>query len=307
MNHPLTELYYPSGRPVCQGPQLAAGAEGSVYLDAANPGNLLKVFHASNDQAAADRERKLQAMLAADPELKSHRLLAWPQVLIQDGQGRVAGYVMRKFKGVTLVPLSAEVMMKRVLPNWTQKHVCRAVWELAGACRLLESHGVYIGDFNPGNFLTRPADGVSCCIDCDSFQVQSANSVFPSKVYTPEFSPPEILQQPDRHSQLGPEQFRFSAALFFFYLLTRGVHAYQVKGGGTPEQNILAGRFFVGPKGVATAGTTDANYARYRALTPFIKLLMTRTIIAGHHQNIQQRPNFDEWMEALEKYYAILP
>ena len=137
-------------------------------------------------------------------------------------------------------------------------------------------------------------------------QVRANGELFSSRVYTPEFSSPEVLAQPERQRSLGPAQFRFSAALFFFSLLCRGAHAYQVKGGGSPEDNILKGRFFVGPRGVATAGMSDTIYARYRALPPRIAALIKRTVMQGHSSDLDARPSFAEWVAALSHYYQIL-
>jgi len=294
MNSIPPSIFDQRGAPIRLGSLIAAGAEGSVY--AAGSGSLIKIYHATGPEDHHARDRKLRAMLAADEELRNHRLLAWPQAPVLHASGFIAGYVMRRIDGITLVPLCAEVMMKRDLPFWTQRHVCRVVHDLAATCRLLETKEVYIGDFNLGNFLTRPQDAETCCIDCDSFHLCAGGETFPSRVYTPEFSSPEVLARPERQRCLGAAQFRFSAALFFFSLLCRGAHAYQIKGGGSPEENILRGRFFVGPKGVATAATSDAIYARYRALPPRIAALIKRTVMRGHSTDLNARPSFGEWV-----------
>jgi DNA-binding helix-hairpin-helix protein with protein kinase domain len=295
------------GSPIRLGPLVAAGAEGSVYVSGVNPETLIKVYHPASPEENQARDRKVRAMLAADNELKTHRRLAWPQAPALNTNGVVVGYIMHRIKGITLVPLSAPVMMARDLPHWTQRHVCRVVHDLASVCHLLESREVCIGDFNLNNFLTRREDAETSCIDCDSFQLRAHGELFPSRVYTPEFSSPEVLAQPERQRCLGAAQFRFSGALFFFTLLCRGAHAYQVKGGGSPEDNILKGRFFVGPRGVATAGTSDAIYARYRALSPRIAGLIKRTVIQGHSSDLNARPSFSEWVSALREYYQTLP
>jgi len=307
MTRSSPQLFDAVGARILPGRMIAEGAEGRVFTACSDGRTLIKVYHPAPAEDERARERKVRAMLAADTELRQHRLLAWPQAAVFNGKGRIVGYAMRRVEGVTLVPLSAEIMMKRDLPLWTQRHVCRVVHDLASVCRLLEARDVYIGDFNLGNFLTRPADAETCCIDCDSFQLRAGGEIFPSRVYTPEFSSPEVLAKPARQRSLGPSQFRFSAALFFFSILCRGAHAYQVKGGGSPEENILRGRFFVGPKGVATAATSDPIYSRYRALSPRIAALIKRTVIQGHSMDINARPSFGEWVSALREYYQILP
>jgi DNA-binding helix-hairpin-helix protein with protein kinase domain len=306
MANPTSQLVDERGAPIRLGPLVAAGAEGSVYQSGVNPETLIKIYHPASPEEAQARDRKIRVMLAADSELRNHRLLAWPQTPVLNRNGGVVGFVMRRVTGITLVPLSAPVMMSRDLPHWTQRHVCRVVHDLASTCHLLESRGVCIGDFNLSNFLTSKEDAQTSCIDCDSLQVRARGELFPSRVYTPEFCSPEVLAQPERQRCLGAAQFRFSASLFFFTLLCRGAHAYQVKGGGSPEDNIRAGRFFVGPRGVATAGTSDAIYSRYRALPPRIAALIKRTVMQGHSSDLDARPGFQEWVSALSHYYQLL-
>ena len=307
MNNPTSPIFDQRGTAVRLGPLVAAGAEGSVYVSGAHSETLIKIYHVTAPEDQQARARKLRAMMAANEGLKCNRLLAWPQAPVLNAGGLVTGYFMRRIGGITLVPLCAEMMMKRDLPFWTQRHVCRVVHDLASTCQLLEAQDVYIGDFNFGNFLTRTQDAETCCIDCDSFQLRARGELFPSRVYTPEFSSPEVLAKPERQRCLGAAQFRFSAALFFFSLLCRGAHAYQVKGGGSPEDNILKGRFFVGPRGVASAATSDAIYGRYRALSPRIAGLIKRTVIQGHSSDLNARPSFSEWVSALREYYQTLP
>ena len=300
------QLFDPTGTRILPGGMIAEGAEGRVFLARSDARTLIKVYHPSPADEERARDRKVRTMLAADSELRQHRLLAWPQAPVLNPTGGIVGYVMRRVEGVTLVPLGAPVMMRRDLPHWTQRHVCRVVHDLASTCHLLEARGIYIGDFNLENFLTRTDTAETSCIDCDSFQIRSGGELFPSRVYTPEFCSPEVLAQPERQRCLGAAQFRFSAALFFFTLLCGGAHAYQVRGGGSPEENILRGRFFVGPKGVATAGTSDAIYSRYRALTPRLAALIKRTVMNGHHSDLDARPKFVEWVAALSDYYRLL-
>jgi DNA-binding helix-hairpin-helix protein with protein kinase domain len=266
----------------------------------------VKLYHrASRDEQGLRRE-KLCAMLSAGEALIKHPRLAWPRSLVVDAQGAVIGFGMRRVSGVPLVPLTALALLRRDLPRWTQLHLCRVVHDISEICRLLESHKVFVGDINLNNILTGPENAQTCLIDCDSYQVNAGSRVFPSKVYTPDYSAPEILRQPERLRCLGPDQFRFSAALLFFNLLTHGGHPFQIKGSTSPEQNIIEGRHFLGPRGVATGYTTDAIYSRYRSLPPRICYLFKQAFIDGHTKNPGARPSFTEWVDATREYYSNL-
>ena len=192
-------------------------------------------------------------------------------------------------------------------PGWTQRHLCFVIFQIAKYCELLETHGVFPGDINYRNFLIDPATGVVGFIDCDSYQVSDHGTQYPCRVYMPEFQPPEVLREKSASLVIGPDQVIFSAAILFFMIFTAGGHPYQVKQGGTQEENILAGRHFIGPKGCANGATTDEMYARYRALQPcpYLMSLFKRTFIEGH-ANPSRRPRWREWKEAIKRYDRIL-
>ncbi len=306
MNQISPSLRNCTGQPVRLGATLAQGGEGSIHECAGRPDVLIKVFHpAASPEFAHTRDEKLRAMVALT-ELRAHPRLAWPQELILDSRGGVAGFTMRKITGVTLVPLTALGLRKIRLPGWGPAHVCRVVHDIAALCGALEARGVFIGDINLGNFLADPHTAETSAIDCDSYQITAGGRLYPCPVYTPDFQSPEVLAETGRLARLGPAQLRFSAALLFFTLLTAGGHPYQVKNGRSPGENILSGRHFLGGRGVATGCTTSAIWDRYRALPPRILALFKRAFIAGHSLNPAARPAFAEWIGAFQAHYAEL-
>ena len=280
---------------------LAQGGEGSIHCVENNQNTLVKIYHPGEPAATLARARKLTAMMQAGPELRQHPRLAWPQSLVLNPRGEIAGYRMRRMQGISLVPLTAPIMFRRDLPHWTQRHVVRVTHDLAALFGFLEDRQIYPGDINLNNFLTRPEDATASLIDCDSYQIGN----HPSRVLTPDFSAPEVLAQRGQLKLLGPDQLRFSAALLFFYLLTRGTHPFQVRGGDSPEQNILAGRTFMGSRGQATGSIPPSLYARYRALPPRIAGQFKRAF-CSHTEHPELRPSFSTWVSAFREYYCGL-
>lgn len=282
------------------GAELAAGGEGVVYELPHSPGKLAKLFHTADHS----RERKLRAMVAM-PALRAYSRLAWPQQLLVDSRGIVRGYTMRRLEGVSLVPLTAEILRRRRLPRWTLAHTVRVCHDLACLCEQLESNGVYIADLSLLNFLVDPRTAEVSGIDCDSYSVCSTTHRFPSLVYTTDFQVPEILDGRVPMANFGPAQFRGAAASLFFALLTVGGQPYACREGLTIEETITQGRWIVGGKGVARGCTNDAVWRRYMSLPPRTCALFKRAFIGGHQQPAS-RPSFAEWQAAMSAHYRDL-
>lgn len=291
-------------RPCTIGPVIATGAEGTVHECPSHPGHAVKLYRGKAPAELREAAEKVGAMVRC-AELRDQPRLAWP-LRVVTCQGVFAGFMMRKLDGVTLVPLSAEVARRTYLPGWTVRHVTRVVHDIAAICAQLERHGVFIVDVSLTNFLTRKEDALTSLIDADSLQFTTPTRHFPSRVFTPEFAPPEVLADPRRLARIGSAQARFTAALLFFQLYTHG-SPYQVLEHRDlePSQQIAVGRHFLGGKGVATGRTTPEIFARYRALPPRIAWLFKRAFIAGH-RDPSARPTFDEWVGASLAFYRQL-
>ncbi len=283
-------------KPISLGRKIATGGEGSVFEIEGRPDTLAKVYLPTRQTSAQARADKLCAMIALTP-LRGDGRFAWPQELLRNANGQTIGFTMRRGTGVSLVALSALALREKRLPGWDQRHVARVVWEIAVGCALLQKHGVLIGDISLTNFLVEPGTCRVTFIDVDSYQIVAGGKTFPCTVGTPDFQPPELQAGNGRPVNIGPAQVHFSAAILFFQMLTAGGHPYNVKRGGTPVENIQAGRHFLGPKGVASGGTTDAIYARYRSLSPYLMHLFKMTFIQGH-ADPTARADFYEWAKA---------
>lgn len=179
----------------------------------------MKVYHPRNACALRARDEKLTAMVAMTA-LRSYRPLAWPQHLLYNQDGHVAGYAMRRISGVTLVPMTAPVLLRRRLPEWGPAHIARVVHDLASIFHEVESNGVMIADLGLANFIVDTKTAEVCGIDCDSYTLRLPDRVFPSTVFTVELQAPEILTGKMPLHAFGPAQFRFAGALLLFSLMT---------------------------------------------------------------------------------------
>ncbi len=293
-------FYYSNNRqPIPISAPIAKGGEGTIHELAGHPTKLVKVYSKPLTSLA---QRKLQAMVS-HRTLAGHRRLAWPEAVVLDAQGNVAGFVMKKVPGIPLVPLTALCLRSKELPHFTQFHLCRVVHDMAAGLDVLAKKRVYPGDISMNNFLMDPTTGEVSFIDCDSFQIPTGTGQAPflCPVMTPEFQPPERLNRDAAATAITEAQVTFSMAILAFMVLTAGGHPYQVYGGESPEANIRAGRHFLGGKGCATGATTPEIFARYCSLSPWVMSLFKRTFIGGHLQP-SERPQLEEWIKAVKAF-----
>lgn len=284
--------------PLKLGRPLGVGGEGAVFELAIEPGRLVKILH----EPEPFREAKLRAMVAM-PKLVAYPRLAWPQELVFGADGRVCGYLMRKLKGVSLVPVTAPVLRRRKLPHWTKAHSVRVTHELAALFENLEANGVYIADLNLANFAVTD-DGVVSAFDCDAYSVATHTHRFPSAVFSADIQVPEVLSGAVSLNSFGPAQFRGAAGILFFMLLTDGGQAYATREGLSVQDAIVRGRYVVGGRD-ARGQTNSAVFRAYMSLGPKLCWLFKRAFIAGH-RDPSARPTFPEWRQALAEFYRDL-
>lgn len=299
------ETYHdPTGIPLRLAARLAAGGEGEVFRLADAPDELVKLYSRDGRGLPASQAAKLR-WATTRSDLTSHRRLAWPRRLVLDRRGQVVGFTMRRVEGRSLVALSALQLRQTRFPHWTMMHLCRVVSDIASGCEFLRQRGVLPGDVSLTNFLVDPETAQVSFIDCDSYQMKTPDGCFRCTVHTPDFSPPELLRAAPGSAVLLDQSVYFSVAVLFFTVFTAGGHPYSVANGGNPVENILAGRHFLGGRGVATGYTTGAIWRRYQALSPWLKKLFKTAFIAGHAEP-DQRPAFVEWSDAARDFAAGL-
>lgn len=293
----MSAQFFVGGQPFRLGKEIGRGGEGAVFEVSSWPNYVTKLYH-SHVLADASRAAKLEQKIAAQlrlVELQREPWLAWPLEFVRDAQGRFAGVIMQRLEGTLLQRLMAPVSAAEHFRSWTQSQLLTVCRHLAAHQHRLEGVGVFVADMGPGNFLVNPQDASVRMIDCDAYQIGVGREAFPCEVLAPNFSAPEVLNRTVPGLRT-PSEVHFGAALLFFAILTLGASAFmQVGGAGVPE-NIRAGRIAIGGAN-ASAFMPATYYARYAALTPWLKKLFNDTLRRGHGQPAL-RTGFREWERA---------
>lgn len=305
---PMT-VYDPSGNPLqlSAADELASGGEGTVYRCPGHDGFVIKLYKrdiVDNPEKQNAVVGRLRDMLVIE-ELRKDRDIAWPQMPVYDANKRVAGFVMRAVEGSSFRSLQGAAQIQRLFPGWDRKDLALVARNFLDKMQLLANHGVLVNDFNPANFIVGKDHRVRL-IDCDSFQIPSANGGSPhvTTTYFASHSAPELL----RDSSLlkrprGPEQARFGAAIIVFQLLMCGLHPYSHKNGGTPEGNLKAGQCPIWRNKGAEIPEGWANLLSYFPLTmteSFVKMFRD-----GHH-NPSLRPTLANLRREVEKFLHVM-
>ena len=223
-----------AGGTVVLAAQLGSGGEGAVFAVEGRPALAAKVYHKSLD---ADHVAKLSAMVAR----RSDALVvvsAWPHAMLYDSGGRAHGILVpRVVNSLQLHELYGTSNRRRNFPDARWHHLVLAARNVAAAFECMHQSGIVVGDVNQGNLLV---DKEMCVrfIDCDSFQIQVEDKIFPCPVGTPHFTPPELQSKKLREQPRTPEQDRFGMAVLIFHMLFVGRHPYAGRFYGAGELTI---------------------------------------------------------------------
>lgn len=304
-----TTIYDHNGMPLhlSAADELASGGEGTVYRCPGHDSFVIKLYkrdiveNPEKQKAVAERLRDMLSIEA----LKKDRDIAWPQRIVYDADKRVAGFVMRAVEGSSFRSLQGATQIQRLFPGWNRKDLALVARNFLYKMQLLADHGVLVNDFNPANFIVGKDHRVRL-IDCDSFQIPSANGDAPhvTTTYFASHSAPELLRDPSLLKRpRGPEQARFGAAIIVFQLLMCGLHPYSHKNGGTPEGNLKAGQCPIWRNKGAEIPEGWANLLSYFPLTmteSFVKMFRD-----GHH-NPSMRPTLANLRTEVEKFLHVM-
>ncbi|NLF17450.1 MAG: hypothetical protein GX595_09350 [Lentisphaerae bacterium] len=290
------------GRERRLGALLAQGGEGSVYCLADQADALVKIYHPHVRTARRDLERKIEAM-RRDQDSLNDASLAWPRIAVYVRPGRWVGYAMRRLQGTSLQTLCQAQLIRERLPGWTRRHLVRTALSFVEVLSRLHSRGVVVGDINPRNFLVDADDCSVRCLDCDSFQVQSRDEVFPCRVMVPEYQPPEVLNAPAATLRTVRSD-RFAAAVMLFRILMVGQHPYNHAGGEDPASNLLKRRCPLGP-GAPCRLPHGPWETLWKQMPGPVRTLFIQAFREGD-LNPDRRPELKAWRVALEDYLEAI-
>ncbi|HYW08480.1 MAG TPA: hypothetical protein VE913_16085, partial [Longimicrobium sp.] len=130
---------------------LGAGGEARVFAVPGDARRVAKVYHRPTEEHA----RKIARMIADPPVLGEGDgvRLAWPEEVLSDGRGRLAGFVMPRAEGPRIFEFYNPVTRRAQAPLFHHGLLHRAGAHLAAAFAALHARGYVVGDVNESNIL----------------------------------------------------------------------------------------------------------------------------------------------------------
>ena len=208
------------------GTLLAEGGEGRVYRLQGREDVLAKLY----SEPGIGREVKLEHLI----EIGNKRLLhvaAWPLSRLRDSRDETVGFVMESLEGWQ--PLHASYQVKSRLdqnPYRTWRHLVRIARNLAACVHHVHDAGLIVGDLNESNVLVSHESMVKL-IDVDSFQCETADTLFTCHVAKPELLAPELHGKSLEGLRRSESHDDFALAVLIFQTLMFGRHPFA----GRPE------------------------------------------------------------------------
>ncbi len=295
-------LLGPGGAPLRVGAPLGGGGEGTVYALAGAADVVAKLYA---QPPARERVAKLEALVRlGTPELRT--IAAWPQGLVRDGRGNVAGFTMPRIAGrFTLAAVMNPGSRKAKLPQASWAWLVHTARNLAAAVEAIHRADVVIGDLNDTNFLAG-SDTFVRAIDVDSFQVRDGARTFTCDVGMPIYQPPELYGRSYTGLERTPNHDRFGLAVLIFQLVAMGRHPWAGLWNGPEyafESGEIAARlpFAFGRAAPAAGFRPPPNTVRADWLPPATSELFERAFAPGG-----TRPSGSEWVAALSEFEQAL-
>lgn len=286
-----------------------SGGEGAIYQIKGSEQLCAKIFH--SHRTNVELHEKIKAMLANPPEEKSknHKSIAWPNSIVYEKThgDNFIGYTMplidTNFFFQAHQYYDPSDRLKLFGGNFTWLHLFIVAYNLSSSVAALHEKGHRIGDIRENNVLVGK-NSLITLIDCDSFQIMdnSSKKIFYTKVCTPEYLPPELMD-----ANFGSKNYDryysdlFGLGILIFKLLMNGVHPYQAKGklvddAPTTQDKIKKGYFsytycnkYISPPDYAPS---------FDMIPPSIRSLFCRCFVDGH-KDPRKRPTAKEWFNSL--------
>jgi DNA-binding helix-hairpin-helix protein with protein kinase domain len=301
----VLKLYSGAGHPLELGNSLGRGGEGAVHEISGRPGFAAKVYHRPIGTSQA---LKLESM-ARQTHPGLLEIAAWPvDVLRVQPEGPVQGFVMPKVNGYREIhSLYGPAHRKKTFPQADWSFLVHAARNLASAFEAIHARGHVIGDVNPGNVVVS-AQALVKLIDCDSFQIDAGDRLFPCDVGVPQFTAPELQGRPFHGLRRAPDHDDFGLALLCFHLLFMGRHPFAGRYRGRDdmpiERAIREYRFAFGRHSATRQMEPPPHTLPFTALpTPVADLFERAFAPPGLTHG---RPTARDWRRALERLGAEL-
>ena len=171
----------------------------------------------------------------------------------------------------------------------------------------LHAEDVWVGDFNPGNFLFDSRQGRINFIDADSYQVAAEGSVYVCRMTTPGMTSPEHLNIKVIRQWRSPESELFSGAIIVFLILMTGRHPFDAKGMDNYQESLAKGSFAYRPAGEPPTGLIpDGMWETIWDEFPLSLQEAFTAIFFRGHQDPNQRGSLDDLLDAVTEYRDCL-
>lgn len=290
--------------------QVGTGGEGSVFKLAKNPNILVKVYN----QRALDRmpeiESKIRAMVNSKPgllEYKGLTIIAWPSYIVYDENRKFIGYVMKRVQAKNqLSHVITPGLQKKKFPelSWYDRLVISI--NLAKVLGYLHQNKTVIGDINTSDFFVYPGFEIGL-VDTDSFQITDGKKLFNCKVFTPDYTPVEVIAQTKISSgnvRRIPDHDNYGLAILIFQILMMGVHPFSARiknvmgfDGNAINYNMEKEIF---PYATSNQGIRPSKSAMpFSFLPKHIQLLFVKAFVKK--VNSVDRPTAKEWVDGLQE------
>lgn len=294
----------------------AKGGEGSVHkiIFPLNSNLCAKIYFPK--ERNTQRKNKIEFMVHNPPPNLSgaNHIICWSKEALYL-ENTFVGFTMPiAFNGSIQLYELCTPKLKAKLPSQWKKKFDRDSWtgiqsrlklctNLAAAINTVHQFKNYVlVDLKPQNVLVTD-DGKVSLIDCDSIQISNNGKVlFPAKVATPEYVPPEGVKINPSKNIVPQSWDRFSMAIMFYEVIF-GLHPYAATFNGpyqnstTLDSKIKSGLFVHGEnkKYISVLPPLHINFG---VIPSSLKQLFNRAFEQGN-QIPDFRPSAEEWGRTL--------
>lgn len=285
---------------------IAEGGTSSIYELEGNSDVVCKIFTQDFLKShGKEAQEKIEFQLSFKDDIEKRLNISWPRTAIYSPHGNWLGYSMKKAKGVPLNRIVHPILMKKYAPDLDRIKLLKILIQIAKGVDLLNSANVFIGDFNPENFLVDLNDYKVTFIDSDGYQIGNFKCLF----VKPEYIPPEHLDLAAEDVVRNNMSDSFSLAILLFQSFMMLRHPYDSVGGGDLLENTRGGHFPYGLGGVAPGkdGAIPPGpwYNMWSHLPYAVKNGFIRTLSAGT-DHPDDRTLASSWVKLLIGYSSDL-
>ncbi len=286
---------------------IGSGGEGSVYKLAKNPNILVKIYSDRALERMKDIEPKIKAMVSKKPGLLDYNgltIIAWPSYVVYDENKRFVGYVMRRVQAKNqLSHVITPGLQKTKFPSITWYDRLVIAINLAKVMHYLHQNDTVIGDINTSDFFVYPGFEIGV-VDTDSFQVLVDATLYHCKVFTPDYTPPEVIEEKKRSSievKRTPNHDNYGLAILIFQILSMGVHPFSARIKGIPGFDGNAINYTMENE-IFPYFTTQNNIIPPKNAMPFgfFPKHIQELFIRAFEKGAEHRPSADEWVTNLK-------